>query len=104
MTEQNYKDSRWDGVERPYRQADVARLRGSVHVEHSLARLGAEKFWKLVKSNPVLGALEFEQGAAHHRTHDLVVDRRRERVGFGEHGAALVIAQRGYPGQAQVRA
>jgi len=57
MTEQNYRDSRWDGVERPYSQTDVARLRGSVHIEHSLARLGAEKFWNLVKSNPVIGAL-----------------------------------------------
>ena len=57
MTEQNYRNSRWDGVERPYAPADVARLRGSVHIEHSLARLGAEKFWKLVNSNPVIGAL-----------------------------------------------
>jgi isocitrate lyase len=57
MTEQKYTDSRWKGVERPYSPADVARLRGSVHIEHSLARLGAEKFWRLVNGNPVIGAL-----------------------------------------------
>ncbi len=39
--EQNWKDSpRWKGVVRAYKAADVVRLRGSVHVEHSLARLG----------------------------------------------------------------
>ena len=48
---------RWRGVTRPYAAADVLRLRGSVHIEHSLARLGAEKFWRLVHSEPVIGAL-----------------------------------------------
>jgi isocitrate lyase len=32
---------RWDGIERPYTSEDVERLRGTVHVEHTLARLGA---------------------------------------------------------------
>lgn len=36
---------RWAGIARNYSAADVARLRGTVHVEHSLARLGAEKLW-----------------------------------------------------------
>ena len=36
---------RWNGIERPYTDEDVARLRGSVHVEHTLARRGAEKLW-----------------------------------------------------------
>jgi isocitrate lyase len=57
MIEQKTTDSRWDGIQRPYTAADVARLRGSVHVEHSLARLGAEKFWGLLESHPVVGAL-----------------------------------------------
>jgi isocitrate lyase len=48
---------RWHGIERPYAAADVLRLRGSVQVEHSLARLGAEKFWRLLRSEPVIGAL-----------------------------------------------
>src|SRR5271165_6596689 len=57
MVEQKHADSRWRGIERPYTPADVARLRGSVRIEHSLARLGAEKFWRLLESEPVVGAL-----------------------------------------------
>ncbi len=36
---------RWNGVKRNYTAEDVVRLRGTVHVEHSLARIGAEKLW-----------------------------------------------------------
>src|ERR1700704_4638828 len=50
-------NSRWRGVTRPYTAADVLRLRGSVHIEHTLARLGAEKFWGMLHSEPVIGAL-----------------------------------------------
>ena len=39
---------RWDGIERPYTPADVERLRGSVRIEHTLARLGAERLWQLL--------------------------------------------------------
>jgi len=48
---------RWRGIQRPYSAAEVVRLRGTVHVEHSLARLGAEKFWKLLHEEPVVGGL-----------------------------------------------
>ncbi|MDE2219565.1 MAG: isocitrate lyase [Gammaproteobacteria bacterium] len=48
---------RWQGVTRPYQAGDVLRLRGSVHIEHSLARLGAEKFWRLLHGETVIGAL-----------------------------------------------
>lgn len=48
---------RWKGVERTYKAEDVIRLRGSVHVEHSLARLGAEKLWKYVNEKPFVNAL-----------------------------------------------
>jgi len=51
------ENPRWRGVTRPYSAADVVRLRGSVHIEHSLARLGAEKFWGLLHSEKVIGAL-----------------------------------------------
>ncbi len=51
------ENPRWRGVRRPYSAADVVRLRGSVHIEHSLARLGAEKFWRLLATEPVVGAL-----------------------------------------------
>ena len=57
MTEKKAADSRWHGIERPYSSADVARLRGSVRIEHSLARMGAEKFWSLLKSEPVVAGL-----------------------------------------------
>src|SRR5271168_921154 len=49
--------NRWHGVERPYSEADVARLQGSVRIEYSLARLGAEKFWRLLHSEPVVAGL-----------------------------------------------
>jgi isocitrate lyase len=48
---------RWKGVTRNYTAADVVRLRGTVHVEHSLARLGAEKLWKSLNSEPFVNAL-----------------------------------------------
>jgi isocitrate/methylisocitrate lyase len=51
---------RWHGIERLYGAEDVARLRGSVHVEHSLARRGAERLWYLlngVEHVAALGAL-----------------------------------------------
>jgi isocitrate lyase len=51
---------RWKGIKRPYRAEDVIRLRGNVQIDHTLARLGAEKLWKLVNTEPYvhcLGAL-----------------------------------------------
>jgi isocitrate lyase len=44
-------------VERAYRAEDVVRLRGTVHVEHSLARLGAEKLWRFMQEKPFVNAL-----------------------------------------------
>lgn len=48
---------RWKGVTRDYKAADVVRLRGTVDVEHSLARLGAEKLWRYVNEKPFVNAL-----------------------------------------------
>ncbi|GAA3911703.1 isocitrate lyase [Luteimonas lutimaris] len=48
---------RWNGITRSYCAQDVVRLRGTVHVEHSLARLGAEKLWKSLHSEPFVNAL-----------------------------------------------
>ena len=48
---------RWRGIERPYSAADVVKLRGTVHIEHSLALLGADKFWKLLHEEAVVGGL-----------------------------------------------
>ncbi len=48
---------RWNGVQRGYTPADVLRLRGTVHIEHSLARHGAEKLWRYMATLPFVNAL-----------------------------------------------
>ncbi|NEL41595.1 MAG: isocitrate lyase, partial [Xanthomonas perforans] len=48
---------RWAGITRNYTAADVVRLRGTVHVEHSLARLGADKLWNALHATPFVNAL-----------------------------------------------
>ncbi|MCB1572542.1 MAG: isocitrate lyase [Xanthomonadales bacterium] len=48
---------RWAGIRRNYSAEDVVRLRGTVHVEHSLARLGAEKLWSSLHREPFVNAL-----------------------------------------------
>ncbi len=48
---------RWNGIRRNYTAADVARLRGTVAVEHSLARHGAERLWRLLHDEPYVNAL-----------------------------------------------
>ena len=48
---------RWKGIERPYSAEDVVRLRGTVAIEHSLARLGAEKLWSSLHKEPFVSAL-----------------------------------------------
>src|SRR6188474_491392 len=58
------ENPRWKGIRRGYTAEDVVRLRGSVHIEHTLARRGAEKLWKLVNDEPfvnTLGALTGNQ-------------------------------------------
>ncbi|MFW2403216.1 MAG: isocitrate lyase, partial [Gammaproteobacteria bacterium] len=45
------------GIKRTYSPEDVIRLRGSVQVEHTLARLGAEKFWELINGDEIITAL-----------------------------------------------
>ncbi len=50
-------DPRWQNITRPYTGSDVARLRGTIHIEYSLARLGAERLWELLHSEPYVAAL-----------------------------------------------
>jgi isocitrate lyase len=52
-----HSDPRWRGVERPYSSQDVIRLRGSIQVEHTLARLGAERLWNLLQQESYVAAL-----------------------------------------------
>ena len=49
--------SRWQGIERTYSPADVARLQGSVVPEHTFARRGAERLWNLLHTEPFVAAL-----------------------------------------------
>jgi isocitrate lyase len=48
---------RWKGIKRGYSAADVVRLRGSVQIEHTLAKRGSEKLWNLVNTEPFVNAL-----------------------------------------------
>lgn len=48
---------RWAGVTRPYSQKDVERLRGSIRIEYTLARKGAERLWVMLNSEPSVRAL-----------------------------------------------
>lgn len=48
---------RWKGITRPYTAEDVVRLRGSVYIEHSLARMGAEQLWDLLNREDYINAL-----------------------------------------------
>ena len=50
-------NSRWQGVKRTYSAEDVVRLRGTVHVEHSLARRGAERLWRSLHEESFVNAL-----------------------------------------------
>ena len=56
--EQDWRASpRWKGIRRDYSAADVVRLRGSVQIEYTLARRGAEKLWKLLNEEDFVRAL-----------------------------------------------
>lgn len=57
LQEQWELDNRWNGVVRPYSAEDVLRLRGSVEIEHTLARRGAEKLWNLLHTEDYIHAL-----------------------------------------------
>jgi isocitrate lyase len=50
-------DPRWRGIERTYSADDVLRLRGSVQEEHTLARLGAERLWTMLKEEDYVASL-----------------------------------------------
>src|ERR1700758_2953047 len=61
--EQDWKTNpRWKGVQRPYTAEDVLRLRGSIHIEHTLGRLGAEGLWVMLTSDSNINALGARSG------------------------------------------
>ena len=51
------QNPRWKGIKRGYAAEDVVRLRGSLHIEHTLARRGAEKLWSLMHERPFVNSL-----------------------------------------------
>ncbi|HEU6444652.1 MAG TPA: isocitrate lyase [Gaiellaceae bacterium] len=63
-TNGNGRHTRWDGIRRDWTEEDIERLRGSVQIEHTLARRGAERLWELLHTEnhlPTLGALSGAQ-------------------------------------------
>ena len=50
-------NKRWEGIKRPYTAEDVVRLRGSIQIEYTLARMGAERLWHLLSEEKYVHAL-----------------------------------------------
>src|SRR5438552_11030676 len=57
MTNSNEADARWRGITRPYSSTDVERVRGSLRIEHTLARRGAKKLCQLLKNEDYVAAI-----------------------------------------------
>jgi len=57
MLRQWETNPRWQGIKRPYSEKEVVRLRGSLQVEYTLARRGAERLWAQLHSEPYVAAL-----------------------------------------------
>ncbi|GIN94210.1 isocitrate lyase [Siminovitchia terrae] len=57
QVEESWKADRWKGIERPYSAEDVVKLRGSVVIEQTLARMGAERLWHLINTEDYINAL-----------------------------------------------
>jgi isocitrate lyase len=57
MSREWNSNPRWEGIERPYTPEDVARLRGSLGIEYTLGRVGAERLWNLLHSENYVAAL-----------------------------------------------
>ena len=55
--EEEWRSGRWRGIVRPYSPEDVARLRGSLKIEYTVAKLGAEKFRTLLAKEPYITAM-----------------------------------------------
>ncbi len=57
LSEQWKTNVRWQGIKRPYSEQDVVRLQGSLQMEYTLARRGAQQLWKLLHNEPYVAAL-----------------------------------------------
>jgi isocitrate lyase len=59
---ESWRGPRWKGAQRSYTPQDVLRLRGSIQIEHTLAKVGAERLWQLLQSEPYVAALGAQTG------------------------------------------
>src|SRR5699024_4750730 len=50
-------NERWNGTERPYKAKDVIRVRGSIDIEHTIAKSGSKKLWQLLHSEDYINSL-----------------------------------------------
>ncbi|MCY7314608.1 MAG: isocitrate lyase [Rubrivivax sp.] len=57
LTKEWAENPRWKGIQRSYSADDVVRLRGSLAIEHTLAKRGAEKLWHLINTEPFVNSL-----------------------------------------------
>jgi len=57
LQQQWQQQPRWQGVTRPYSAEEVLRLRGSIDIEYTLARMGSEKLWRMMQAQPYVNAL-----------------------------------------------
>ncbi len=57
LQQQWENEERWKGIERPYSAEEVVKLRGSLQIEHTLAKKGSEKLWDLMHNEPYVNAL-----------------------------------------------
>src|ERR671917_2329233 len=55
--ERGWEGDRWAGIVRPYSAEDIVRLRGSIRIEHTLARMGAERLWELMHTRDYVASL-----------------------------------------------
>jgi isocitrate lyase len=62
LTAEWQSSERWKGITRSYSAEDVFRLRGSIQIEHTLARMGALKLWKLFNEEPFVRTLGAQTG------------------------------------------
>lgn len=57
------EDERWHGISRPYSAAQAVRLRGSIRIEHTIAKLMSQKFWQMLKEEPYIHVLSAMNGS-----------------------------------------
>ena len=65
--EDDFSAHRWEGITRPYTAETVKKLRGSLRIEHTLAKLGARKLWKLLQNEEPTRALGAMTGGLQRR-------------------------------------